>query len=235
MNESYPKLIESNHYHLWTDVLHARKLAHQASDRWNRGAYVRWTVIIAWTVLEMACQEALNNKAIAYRFKENLDAALSAQGVAPLDWGQGAWQQVTKLQKIRINYVHRFANEFDLFPDATVANDAVDIVRHAVKDIFSHVGKSAPLWIDDDTDQGWESTGVKDICYTNVIRSGANAGDPDRIDVVYVHNGNEIPYETLASGANYKPVVDSLRQSSGVPTGVKISMIRVYEGGANHI
>ncbi|MBW2165402.1 MAG: hypothetical protein JRG74_04680 [Deltaproteobacteria bacterium] len=44
MSEFYPKLVESNHYHLWTDALHDRKLTHQTSNKWDRGAYVRWTM-----------------------------------------------------------------------------------------------------------------------------------------------------------------------------------------------
>jgi hypothetical protein len=39
------KLIENNHYHIWTDALHARALAHEASNRWDRGTYVRWSGI----------------------------------------------------------------------------------------------------------------------------------------------------------------------------------------------
>ena len=33
MNEFIPKLVDSNHYQLWTDVLHARKLANQTRNK----------------------------------------------------------------------------------------------------------------------------------------------------------------------------------------------------------
>lgn len=47
------KLIENNHYHIWTDALHARALSHEASNRWDRGTYVRWTLMTAWIALEI--------------------------------------------------------------------------------------------------------------------------------------------------------------------------------------
>ena len=72
---TFPKIVEGPHYHLWTDALHARALAKQANNRWDRGTYVRWTVTTAWTVLEMACEDALETPGIGRRFKENRDAA----------------------------------------------------------------------------------------------------------------------------------------------------------------
>ena len=80
------KLIEDNHYHLWTDALHARQLAHQTNNKWDRGTYVRWTIITAWTVLEIACQDALEEKNISYRFKQNLDKAIAAKSLPKLNW-----------------------------------------------------------------------------------------------------------------------------------------------------
>jgi hypothetical protein len=226
MSEFYPKLIESNHYHLWTDVLHARKLAHQTSNKWDRGAYVRWVVMISWTVLEIACQEALNDSSISYSFKKNLDKALSNQNLKPLDWGQGIWQQVTQLQEIRKNCVHRFATETDLFPDTTVVDQAIETVRTAVKDIFSHVGKVHPSWIADDTDKGWESAGVRAKFDVTVIRGGLNPDDPEAIKIAYVHGGKEHIEEILPPQTDYEPVVGTLLKNIRVP----ISMIRVYKG-----
>ncbi len=52
--------VDSLNYHLWTDALHGRALAREAENAWDRGTYVRWTVITAWTAFEVVCGDALN-------------------------------------------------------------------------------------------------------------------------------------------------------------------------------
>ncbi len=99
MNHS--KIIESPHYHLWTDALHARALARQSNNKWDRGTYTRWAVTTSWNVLEIACQEALNESSISYRFRENLDKAIQEKEFDRLDWGRGIWSSVLKLQNRR--------------------------------------------------------------------------------------------------------------------------------------
>ena len=94
----YQKIIDSPHYHIWTDALHARALAHQAKNKWDRGTYVRWVVTTAWTALEIACQDALNQPSISYSFKKNLDEAIAQQNFKKIVWGSGIWQRVTALR-----------------------------------------------------------------------------------------------------------------------------------------
>ena len=79
---SYPKVVENPHYHLWTDALHACALAHEAHNKWDRGTYVRWAVTTSWTVLEIACQDALEERNISYSFRRNLNAARVWKGDA---------------------------------------------------------------------------------------------------------------------------------------------------------
>jgi hypothetical protein len=151
------KLIENNHYHIWTDALHARALAHKASNRWDRGTYVRWSVMTAWVALEIACQDALEEPKISYSFKDNLNKAIKEKSFAKLDWSKGIWQQVLQVQQYRKNCVHRFSQETDLFPDTSVADNTIAIARQAIIEIYKYVGKNVPLWINDDTDQGWDN------------------------------------------------------------------------------
>jgi hypothetical protein len=56
--------VETPHYHVWTDALHARELARNTKDRWNRGSYVRWTIIAACTALEIACANYLGRPVV---------------------------------------------------------------------------------------------------------------------------------------------------------------------------
>ena len=124
---TFPKIVEDPHYHLWTDALHARALAKQANNRWDRGTYVRWTVTTAWTVLEMACEDALETPGIGRRFKENLDAACAERATSPLDWGSGVWQRVSRLHQMRKEFVHINATQDRLFPESQDADYAISV------------------------------------------------------------------------------------------------------------
>jgi hypothetical protein len=226
MNTRIPKIVTDSHYHLWTDVLHARALAHQANNQWDRGAYVRWTVIVAWIALEIACQDALEDKSISYRFKEYLDRAINNKGLPMIDWGQGVWQKVSELQELRKNAIHRFIAERELFPDSTVADKAVAVVRDAIKDIYLHTGKVSPAWIVDDFDRGWISGDGSCFAYATVIRNGADANDSSSLKIAYIDRRGEHISDILPSNADYKIYVEEIIQNVIVP----ISSVRVYRG-----
>jgi hypothetical protein len=225
MKEFIPKLVDSNNYHLWTDVLHTRKLANQTKNKWNRGAYVRWTIIIGWTVLEIACQDALDEPNISYRFKDNLDDALRNKGLQLLDWSKGIWQKVSNLQNLRKDCVHRFATEGNLFPEAEVADNTVKIIREAVKAIYLHANKNIPKWIKDNDDYGWEKDGSRDFAEATLI-SAAKRDDPDNVKIVFVHDGKEHISEILSPGSDPEPAMKELLSKILIP----ISAIRAYQG-----
>ena len=221
------KLIENNHYHVWTDALHARALSHEASNRWDCGTYVRWTLMTAWIALEIACQDALKESKISYSFKDNLNKAIKEKALSKLDWGQGTWQQVLALQKLRKNCVHRFSLESDLFPDASVADNAIAIARQAITTIYKHVGENAPPWINDDTDQGWANKGGFNLfanAYTTP--SGVDENAPETIKVTYTYKDNECIRDVLPAETDPNPYVDRLIETIGLP----ISGIKVYRG-----
>jgi hypothetical protein len=222
---SYPKIVENPHYHLWTDALHARSLAHQAHNQWDRGAYVRWAVTTSWTVLEIACQVALSEPNISYRFRENLDAAIAKQGFSKLDWGSGLWQQVIELQDKRKGYMHRFISESEFFLQATDSDHAIKIVRAAVEGIYQHVGSPSPPWIQDDEDRGWDN-GRRSAANLTLIHAGASEDDPKVIRICFVQDGKEKLSEVLPGGTDYAPYVDDLIRRIRVP----ITAVRVYEG-----
>lgn len=222
---SYPKIVENPHYHLWTDALHARSLAHQAHNKWDRGTYVRWAVTTAWTVLEIACQVALSEPNISYRFRENLDAVIEKQGFSKLDWGRGLWQQVAELQEKRKGYMHRFISQSNLFSQAIVADQAIDIACAAIKAIYQHVGSPPPPWIQDDADRGWDN-GRRCGANLTLTHAGASEDDPKVIRICFIQDGIENVSEVLQSGTDYAPYVDDLIRRIQVP----ITSVRVYEG-----
>ena len=154
------KYIQDNHYLVWTDSLHARELSRQANNRWDRGTYVRWTIMLSWIALEMACQDALEDDKISYSFRKNVDQAIERKNLPAIQWGKGLWHEVTQLQTLRKNCTHRFLTQSEIFPGGDEASKAVSIVRDAVKDIYKRSGKTVPKWIDDNYDQGWAKRGL---------------------------------------------------------------------------
>lgn len=221
---SHPNCIANKHNHLWTDALHARALAHQAQNRWDRGTYVRWAVVTAWTVLEVGCQEALDDKSISYSFRKKLDEAIERKGFAQLEWGSGIWQSVTKVQEIRKDYMHRFLSQDDLFPSANLADEVIEIVRAAVKAIYEHVTLPIPAWIQDNESMGWDS-GRRNGATVTFVRAGAY-DDTRNIKICFVARDKERLHEVLPPGTDYRSHVEELIASVQIP----ITTVRVYEG-----
>ena len=219
------KLIEDNHYHLWTDALHARELARQTNNKWDRGTYVRWAITTAWTVLEMACQDALEDKNISYSFNQNLDKAVASKALPKLDWGKGIWQKVSEIQNLRKNCVHRFISENDLFPETDSAEQAIEVIRDAVKEIYNHIGKPIPTWLKDDYDQGWA---VKSGFILEGSMHNSSYDDvPGAVKITYIYKDRERVSEVLAPGSDPEPAIQNLIDNFNMP----ISAIKVYVDG----
>ncbi len=221
------KLIENNHYHIWTDALHARALSHETNNRWDRGTYVRWTVMTSWIALEIACQDALEDPNISYSFKNNMNKAIEKKSLSKLDWSKGIWQQVLTLQGVRKNCVHRFSQESDLFPDACIADEAIITARKAIIEIYNHVGNNAPLWINDNEDQGWPVKGGITL-FANAYSTppGVDENAPDTIKITYIYKDKEHIRDVLPANTDLNPYVERLIKSIGLP----ISGIKVYKG-----
>lgn len=226
MSKNVPKLVTTPHYHLWTDALHARALAHQARNDWDRGTYVRWAVNTAWTAFEAACEDALGASGLGNRFKENVNAAVAKLSLPPLSWGSGIWQQVLKIYALRKDYVHVAIPQIRLFALVSEADEAIHVLRDAVKAIYTHVGKTFPHWINDDYDRGWDDDGGS-IGHPTILRVGADARDPDVIKIAHIYKGQEYVNEILPSGTDLEPYIEDLLSNTSVP----ISAVKIYRGG----
>jgi hypothetical protein len=227
MTKKIPKLVTTIHYHLWTDALHARALATQARNDWDRGAYVRWAVNTAWTVFETVCADALGAKRLGNRFREQLDAAISASLLPPLDWSKGLWQRVLNVYRLRKDYVHVALPQNRLFADVTEANDAINIMREAIKAIYQHAGKTAPQWVDDDHDRGWDGdSGGGMFGVLTVRRQNTDETHPDVVKIAHVYRGQEYVSEILPPGTDPEPHIVTLLRDVTVP----ISAVRIYRG-----
>lgn len=110
----------------------------------------------AWTVLEMCCRDALEEQGIGNRFKDDINAALNEKGLNSVNWGSGLWQKVIELKELRREYTHIDLPQKDLWPDIQIAENAINIVREASKDIYLRANKPFKSWLEDDSDRGWE-------------------------------------------------------------------------------
>ncbi len=222
-----PVLVESIQCHLWTDALHVRQLAREAANRWDRGTYVRLCVVLAWTALELGCQEALCAPEIGYRFKDNLDRAVAAKSLPPLEWSQGVWQEVRRIQEIRKAFVHKFASLADMFPESAVADDAIAVVRAAIASIFDHAAVASPDWIEFDHSHGWAGrSGASDVVYATAITGGVSPDDPIAVRICYVADQVERISGIHPPGFDYTSEVERLVRAIRIP----ITAIRVYVG-----
>jgi hypothetical protein len=219
------KEVTSSHYHLWTDALHARELARQANNEWDRGTYVRWSITTAWTAFEMSCADAVGATGLGMRFKDEMDRAIDALGLARLKWGQGLWQDVLEIYAKRKDYTHVNANQSQLFSAVNEAENAIGTLRQAIKEVYNYVGKQPPGWEDDDVDRGWDS-GSSSFASLSVIHAGVDESDPNVVRVAFVYKGREYISDILSPGTDPQPFVYNLRRSIRAP----ISAIRVYRG-----
>jgi hypothetical protein len=144
------KLVTTPEYHLWTDALHARKLAEDTKDEWNQGTYVRFAVIFAWIALEQSCKDALDDDNIGFSYYRDMNSAINSKQLTPIDWQNGIWKDVEDLKNLKNQYTHSNSNQNDLWADINKAEKAIKVAREAIKDVYSRVGKPVPTWVDDD-------------------------------------------------------------------------------------
>jgi hypothetical protein len=131
------------------------------------------------------------------------------------------------VQQYRKNCVHRFSVENDLFPEATMADDTISTIRQAIIQIYNHVNKSIPYWVNDDTEQGYANKGGFRL-FTNAytVPPGLDEHAPDTIKITYIYKDSENIREVLPAGTDPNQYVDRLIATIGLP----ISGIKVYRG-----
>lgn len=221
------KLIDSTHYHLWSDALHARQLARTTRDEWDRGAYVRWAVNTAWTAFENYASDALDAKRLGNDFTRIFDAALAAKGLPPVDWGRGMWQRALNVYATRKRFTHVAADTESevLLPATSVAEEAIATMRGAVLALAAHAGLAAPGWVQDDAGAPFARS-AGDFAHGTLIAAGADENDPEHIRITFVWDGEERIAELMPPGTPWEPLLDRLEKALNVPA----TVIRAYRG-----
>jgi hypothetical protein len=115
---------------------------------------VRNVVLSAWTTLEMACCDALGLPEIN-RFKDDLKTAIQQAGKTPTDFGSWLWKRILEIRDLRNDYTHMVKRIANRFPQALVAEEAIEKIREAIHDIYGKIGKLTSGWVDLDESGGW--------------------------------------------------------------------------------
>jgi len=224
------KVLSTSQYHLWTDALHARALATQADragDVVDSGTYVRWTIITAWICFEAVCEEALGVCGLGYAFKRTLDDSIEKHGIDPIDWSKGLWQQVEVIHQLRKDYIHVALPQERLLASVYEADNAVSVLREAIKDVHKRVEKPGPTWVEDDSAKELSLTSAVSVSGAGTtLKRGAKTDDPNAVRITYVLKGKEIVDEIWPPGTEVKPRLFDLLRRLQEP----VSAVRAYCG-----
>lgn len=205
------KVIDSIQYHIWSDALHARQLARQTQSPWDRGAYVRWAIQTAWSAFEKVCTDVLAARGLGMRFRERFDEAVAAKGLPSVDWGQGVWQQVLQVYKVRKEFVHVVPSIScaKLMTPSEDADRAITILRDAIRAVSDLAGLPHPPWVNDDADPGWQGPrgGFGLTAESHIVHARVRKDDPENVRITYVLHGQEHLSEIALPGTPHGPLL----------------------------
>ncbi len=204
------------------DKMLARWRAEVSQCRWDRGAFVRWTVVTAWMTFERACCDAVGDPKASKGLRERLAKIFQKKGFEAIDWKSGIWADVVAVQTQRHKYIHRELDRQDLFAEVGFAENAVTVIRKGIIAIYATVGKQHPLWADCD-EVPWRLGGSS--AWATVSSAGADQ-DPLARRIMAVHGDAEWETRILRSDEDPWPFVAELATNVRVP----ISAIRIYSG-----
>lgn len=220
----YTEKNDDPHFHLWTDALHAKALAHQSKNDWNRGTYVRWCIITTSIVFEMMCSQALKIR-ITRDLKGTVNNELKRKGLELISWEKGIWKEMSDCIDLRNEYIHRNTSQKILFPELVKSDIVINAVKDAAEHLFMLVGKSFPQWFQVVDDKGWEE-GQNAMCHASAIIAGADQASPTTLRIAYVWNNLEKNAYYLPQDSNYMTYLESLMNN----VNVAVSGFKVYQG-----
>jgi hypothetical protein len=224
------KFVDSIQYHVWSDALHARELARQTENKWDRGAYVRWAIQTAWTAFENVCMDALETSTLGMRFRDNFDEAVKAKGLSPVVWGGGIWQKILGVYSTRKKFVHVVPSisQDCLMTPIEEADTAIEVLRDGIRAVCDLTSLAHPPWAADDSDVGWRGTqlGFGVSVHGYVVRAGTPENDPNAVRITFVHRGQEHLSEIAPPGTPHGALLDRLSSVLSVPA----ESVKAYRG-----
>lgn len=202
----------------------ARYRAELSQCRWDRGVYIRWTVITAWMAFGRACGHAVDDPEVSRNIKVRLPRALTAKGLQSIDWSHGLWKEVNGVRLQRVIYTHGECTTEELFGELQVAENGITVLRRGIIDLYDRVGKDHPGWVD--CDKVPHRLGGSSAWGTVV--SGGVEDDPGALRIVAVFGDAEWDSRLLRSDEDLWPHVEQLILNINVP----ITAIRIYKGNS---
>ena len=170
---------------------------------------------------ERLCCDAVDDPEVSRNLPENLPKALKKKGAA-VDWKASPWNEVNRVRKTRVKYIHGDCSTADLIADLRIAEDAITHLREGSKQLYHLVGKDCPPWVNSDDVPA--TLGGSSAWATGVF-AGADS-DPNAWTIKAVHGDAEWGGCRLLSDDDPWPHVEQLVAHVRVP----ISGVRIYRG-----
>jgi hypothetical protein len=127
----------------------------------------------------------------------------------------------------RKSFTHSVQDQTTLFPDRTVADEAIRILRLATKDMYARVGKADPKWVEDDEDiYDPRKPGFNAYAVPTLVMPGGDSPDAMRIAIVLTLDGKEYVVRAEPPGTDPEPIIESILAGMRMA----VSAVRVYQG-----
>jgi hypothetical protein len=137
------------------------------------------------------------------------------------------WQEVMKVYEQRKSFTHSVQDQTILFPAYSVADDAIRLLRLAIKDMYARTGKAEPKWVDDDEDvYDPRRPGLNMYGVATLTTTGGDAPDAVKIAIVLAADGKEYIVRAEPPGTDPEPLIE---QDLG-GTKMAVLAVRVYQG-----
>ncbi len=205
--------------------MRGRDLAMRTRDDWDRGMFVRLSVISAWTAFERVVESALSTPPFRRDFWRSFEDACRACNIDPPPRGGGIWQQVATVHGLRRQYAHLLVvDQSDLLPEtAELAQNAIIVLREALNDLHILLAFDPPGWIDEDRLPEHPTGGSAGL---TIGQAGADPESPETIRVCYQYQDRETVSDILPAGTDPAPYMETVIRTIVVP----ISAVRAYRG-----
>jgi hypothetical protein len=181
--------------------------------RWDRGVYARNGTVSAWLAFERVA-------AALFEIDRRTDI-LAQLDVVELD--RELMQSLVGLKARRDAYLYDDCDGEQLLGDELDADEAIAVVRVAVKALHEKAGRAVPVWIDGD---GVPDHVGGDAAWGTTIRGDARS-DPWAISIVVVHREFEWTSDLMPHDVDPWPIVLERIDSVCKP----ILAVRVCQGG----
>jgi hypothetical protein len=178
------------------------------------------------TAFEREVDAVLGIDASGAHFWRNFDKGCRDRGFEPPPRGEGLWQRVAHIQRLRNDYTHLNDTDLDglVMVDASPTESAIANLREAVKDLHRLAGTEAPAWIDEDRLPRHPVGGSATLTVGHGL---IDRDDPRNIQICFEYRGAVKTSDILPPDADPTPYMEQLARNVTIP----ISFVRAHQDG----